>query len=103
MVVSSYHFLLGPLLAAGALGVILLLCRWTFAPPRRTAVRATPRRQDFGLLVPVTTVAAAEEAQALTALLRQAGIRATTSVDAHGVDLLVFREDALQARELVRR
>ena len=31
MPVSSYHFLIGPLIAVAALGVIELLCRWVFS------------------------------------------------------------------------
>lgn len=104
MTVSSYHHLVAPLLAAGALGVILLLCRWTFSTSHRDrrAVRHLPgRSEDYGLLVPVATVRTSADAEMLRAVLREAGIRCTVAPAADGADVLVFRADALRARELV--
>lgn len=104
MIVSSYHFLVGPLVAFGALGVILLLCRWVFSAPRPTATAATPAatpRGDYGLLVPVASVRTADDAEMLRGLLRGAGIRCTVAAGADGADVLVFRADASRARELV--
>lgn len=104
VIVSSYHYLVGPLVAVGALGVIILMCRWVFAPPKQRA--ATPpaptRGGDFGLLVPVASVRTADDVEMLGALLREAGIRCTVAADAEGADVLVFRADALRARDLVR-
>lgn len=104
MIVSSYQYLVGPLVAFGALGVILLLCRWVFAPPKRAAAprAVTPKRgDDYGLLIPIATVRTAADAEMLRTLLREAGIRCTVAADADGVELLVFRADAARARELV--
>ena len=104
MIVSSYHFLVAPLVAFGALGVILLLCRWVFSPPKRAAAprRAAPRRgDDYGLLVPIATVRTAADAEMLGTVLRDAGFRCTVANDADGADVLVFRADAARARELV--
>lgn len=106
---TSYSFLVAPLVSLGGLAVILLLCRWVFSPPphaRRTAGRTSPaapasRSGDYGLLVPVATVRTSDDAQMLRAVLADAGIRCTLAADADGVDVLVFRQDALQARELV--
>ena len=101
MIVSSHHYLVGPLIAFGALGVILLLCRWVFSPPK-PGMRVPPGRgEDYGLLVPVTSVRTAADAEMLQAVLREAGIRCTVAVDGEGADLLVFRADAARARELV--
>jgi hypothetical protein len=101
---TSYSFLVNPLMAAGALAVILLLCRWVFSTSHREA-RPGPaplrRGGDYGLLVPVVTARTRADAEALRELLREAGIRATVAADADGADLLVFRADALRARELV--
>ena len=106
MIVSSYHFLLGPLVAAGALGVIMLICRWVFSTDHRddrTARRLEKARArgDYGLLVPITRVRTVEDAEMLRSLLRDAGIRATVAEQREGTDLLVFRGDALRARDLV--
>ncbi|TAL19980.1 MAG: hypothetical protein EPN99_09790 [Frankiales bacterium] len=104
MIVSSYHYLVGPLVAVVALGVIILMCRWVFAPPRRQqAPDAAPvRGGDYGLLVSIASVRTAADAEMLRSLLRDAGIRCTVAADAEGADLLVFRTDALRARDLVR-
>ena len=106
MIVSSYHFLFGPLVAALALGVIILLCRWVFSTDHRddrTARRLEKARArgDYGLLVPVTRVRTVEDAEMLRALLRDAGIRCTVAEQDEGTDVLVFRGDALRARDLV--
>ena len=109
MTASSYSFLVGPLMAFGALGVILLLCRWVFAPPPSSARRApaaSSRGSDYGLLVPVTTVRTADDAEMLRSVLREAGIRCTitrtgTAADPDAADVLVFGADAPRARELV--
>ncbi len=94
--------------ALGAMVVVVLLCRWVFSTShrdRRTAVRlATARAKgDFGLLVPVATVRADEDAQVLREVLRTAGIRGTVAEgDVPGERVvLVFRADADRARSLV--
>lgn len=105
MIVSSYHYLVGPLVTLVALGVILLMCRWVFSTSdrdQRTARRlaaAAARREagDYGLLVPVATARTADDAQMLSDLLRDAGIRCTV---ADG-EVMVFPTDAARARDLV--
>ncbi len=108
MIVSSYHYLVGPLVTLAALGVIVLLCRWVFSTSdrdartaRRTASALAARGGDYGLLVPVATVRTAEDAEMLRTLLRGAGIRCTVAADGDGAEVLVFRADALRARDLV--
>lgn len=88
--------------------MILLLCRWTFSTssrgkrtPARTAALVASRGGDYGLLVPVATVRTHDDAEMLRSVLAAAGIRCTLATDPDGVDVLVFRQDALQARELV--
>jgi hypothetical protein len=106
--VSSYHYLVAPLVACGALLVIILLCRWVFSTKdrdaraaRRTALAVSSRGGDYGLLVPVATVRTPADAEMLRSLLREAGIRCTIAADADGAEVLVFRADAGRARELV--
>ena len=107
-VVSSYHFLIGPLVACAALLVIILMCRWVFSTKdrdRRAARRAQSapptRSADYGLLVPIASVRTREDAEMLRGVLVGAGIRCTVAADATGADVLVFRADALRARDLV--
>ena len=106
MIVSSYHFLLGPLVALAALGLIVLICRWVFSTSHRDdrlARRLEKARTagDYGLLVPVATVRTREDAELLRGVLRDAGIRGTVADAADGLVVLVFRADALRARDLV--
>ncbi len=96
-VVSSVHFLLGPVVALAALGIIALLCRWVFTTDNR-GVAPSDATRDYGLLVPLTTVRTAEDAEMLQAVLREAGIRSNLT---EGLELLVFTNDLARARNLV--
>lgn len=105
---NSYSFLFGPVVVCLALGVIVLLCRWVFSTKHRddrTARRlaALQSRGDYGLLVPVATARTADDASMLRTVLADAGIRCTTGTAADGTstEVLVFRADALRARDLV--
>jgi hypothetical protein len=107
---NSFSFLMGPLVAAGALGVIILICRWVFSTTHRddrTARRLAKARArgDYGLLVPITRTRTLDDAEMLRSVLRDAGIRCTVAAAGDlpddGTDVLVFRADALRARELV--
>jgi hypothetical protein len=109
VIVSSYHFLLAPAVAAGALGVIILICRWVFSTTHRddrTARRLEKARArgDYGLLVPIAQVRTQDDAEMLRSVLQDASIRCTVGEGAgDGTDLavLVFRADAQRARDLV--
>ena len=101
---TSYSFLVGPVVACGALLVIILMCRWVFSTSdrdaraaRRASLAVASRGGDYGLLVPVATVRTPDDAEMLRAVLRDAGIRCTVS----GTDVLVFRADATRAKDLV--
>ena len=113
MIDSSYSFLVGPLVAAAALGVIILICRWVFSTTHRddrTARRLEKARArgDYGLLVPVAQVRTPDDAAMLRVVLQDAGIRCTigeaggaAGADPSGLAVLVFRADADRARDLV--
>jgi hypothetical protein len=108
---TSYSFLVGPLVAAVALGVIILICRWVFSTTHRddrTARRLQKlqARGDYGLLVPVAQVRTPDDAEMLRAVLQDAGIRCTVGEAgrtgaAPDLAVLVFRADADRARDLV--
>lgn len=106
VLVSSYHFVLAPLVAVAALGVILLMCRWVFSVDHRED--RTVRRMDklaatgdYGLLVAVARVRTAEDAQMLRSVLTGAGMRASVTDEGLEYAVLVFRQDAARARSLV--
>lgn len=105
----GYHYLLGPVVAMGAVGVLILLSRWAFGtgsrPPVRVRQTGSP---DYGLLLPVATVRSREDADMLRQLLADAGIRGTVVAvpaeadRAHGgFQLLVFPSSAPEARKLL--
>ena len=107
-IAHSYSFLVGPLVAAAALGLLVLICRWVFSTShrdQRTAARLHKERSrgDYGLLVPIAAVRTRDDAEMLRSVLRAGGIRCTLAngerPGEHAV--LVFRDDALRARDLV--
>ena len=86
--------------------MIILICRWVFSTDHRDdrAARRLEKarsRGDYGLLVPITRVRTVDDAQMLRTVLRDAGIRCTVAEHDEGLDVLVFRADALRARDLV--
>jgi hypothetical protein len=101
VLVSSYHYLEGPLIAVAALGLIILICRWVFSTDR-PAPTPPVSRGDYGLLEPVAVVRTVDDATMLRSVLRDAGIRGTVADAAGGFAVLVFRDDATRARQLVR-
>ena len=106
MIVSSYHYLIGPGIAVAALVIVCLLCRWTFSTTHRderTAQRLAKLASagDYGLLVSIAEVTEQEDADLLVEVLGGAGIRATVAPSAQGLSVLVFRAEAAQARNLV--
>ena len=106
MLVSSYHFLLGPLIAVAALGVIVLMCRWVFSVDHRedrTARRLDKLASagDYGLLVAVARVRTCEDAEMLKGVLASAGVRARVTDEGIEYAVLVFSQDAPRARSLV--
>jgi hypothetical protein len=101
VLVSSYHYLEGPAIAALALGIIVLICRWVFSTDRPTPPPPS-EPGDYGLLEPVTVVRTLDDAQMLRSLLQDAGIRGTVATTTEGFAVLVFSGDARRARELVR-
>lgn len=109
MLSSSYSYVVGPLVAFLALGVVLLLCRWTFSTRARDerTWRAQERARlsgDWGLLTPVALVDSRLDADLLRTRLREGGLRATVSPDGVGRSaVLVFSQDVERARELLAR
>lgn len=109
MVVSSYHFLVGPVVALATVGLLALVLRWAFSTDHRDERRDREARRrariaggDYGLLVPIRTVAAAGDAESLQALLVARGIRATVGAAPQGGwVVLVFRSERHAAERLL--
>lgn len=107
--VGSASYVLGPLVALVAVGLIMLLCRWAFSGGQsvvRRPVRHGSGTRDYGLLESVATVRTAQDAALLRDVLASHGIRATvsaasTETDPGRLHVLVFHTDATPARALV--
>jgi hypothetical protein len=91
------------LIAFAAVALLGLILRVFFGRGRDTAAIAwpSPDSDDFGLLAPAAVVDSREEANALRALLADAGIKATTTTTPTGRhQVLVFPNDLPKARRL---
>lgn len=97
---DAFSFVFGPLMAFGALGVLVLLLRWAFR--RGGSVVAAPARSgepaDYGLLVAVAAPVDAAEGERLRKALEGLGIRTTLAVTTAGLRVFVFPADAERAR-----
>lgn len=102
-VVLPSHYWTGPLAALFALAVVILICRWAFAPPKRRP-QLPARPDDYGLLVPVAHARSVDDADLITAALSAGGVRSTVAPgEGAGWRVLVFSADAQRAEQLVRR
>jgi hypothetical protein len=89
----------GPVVAVVVVLLLAVFMRWAFGSS--TTRRPPPPPDDDGLLTKIATLSARESAQALRAVLSDAGIRSTARIrTAHQVEVLVFPEDADRARAL---
>jgi hypothetical protein len=96
---GSLHYAMGPAIAFVVVGLLALFMRWAFGSDTERRPPAPP--PDDGLLTRIATLSARESAQALRAVLSDAGIRSTARErTAHRVEVLVFPEDADRARAL---
>jgi hypothetical protein len=100
---GSYHFAVGPLIALAVVGLLALALRWTFGAahpgPARPAAAGTDG--EYGLLAEIAVVPSLAEANALRAVLSDAGIRSTAAIADRGrARVLVFHADADLARVL---
>lgn len=102
---TSASFLVGPLMAFGVVGILVLLLRWTFRRGSSVVARqAQPGTEDdYGLMVPVASPPTYVEGEILRRTLEDARIRAQLAQTLDGPRLMVWPEDADRARELVAR
>ena len=101
---GSLDFATGPLLAFGAVGVLVLLLRWAFGH-NRSLVERRSRVGDpgqYGLLVRVAAPATFVEAEMIRRRLEDAGLRATLAPTTEGPAVMVFPEDAKAARVVLK-
>lgn len=101
---TSWHYLVGPLIAVVAIAVLALVLKWSsFTTPAPAATRA-PAGTGFGLLVPVATSPDRVDLDRLREAMVLRGLRSTVGVDGAGVPaLLVFPADYPAARRILEQ
>ena len=94
-------FAAGPVIAVVVVLLLALFTRWAFGSGYGTGRQRPAPPDDDGLLTRIATLSARESAQALRAVLSDAGIRSTVRTRTPSrVEVLVFPEDADRARAL---
>lgn len=87
-----------------ALALLALVMKWTFRPARPRSGRPPDAAEspDLGMLDVIVSDISRDEAMRLRAKLGEAGIRTSMSRRRNGeMDVLVFRDDADAAREVL--
>jgi hypothetical protein len=106
---GSLSFLFGPVMALVVVGALGLVLRWAFGPtPGQRRPAATEQqlsqqaRDDFGLLVPVSSPPTMIEAELIRRRLLDHGLRATATLTSAGPRVLVFPADEQIALAVLR-
>jgi hypothetical protein len=102
---TSASFLVGPLIAFGVVGILVLLLRWAFRSGV-SVVAKKPRAgadDQYGLLVPVASPGTYVEGEMIRRTLEDARIRATLTQTLAGPRVMVFPDDEARAREVLDR
>jgi hypothetical protein len=98
---AGLPYMVGPLVVVVVIGTLALVLRWTYGSSRAAPPPPVADDADYGLLREVTTVENLGEANALRAVLSDAGIRSTSARAGHGrIRVLVFAADLDRARQL---
>lgn len=100
---TSASFLVGPLIAFGVVGVLVLVLRWAFARGGSLVERKARAgaEDDYGLLVAVASPGTYVEGEILRRTLEDASIRATLTQTLDGPRVMVFPDDERRARTIL--
>jgi hypothetical protein len=100
---SSFSYAFTPLVAFGAVGVLVVVLRWAYRrggslvpPPPRPG-----RPDEYGLLVSIAAPQTATQAEEAMERLEQGGVRVTLAGTSSGPRLMVFADDESRARALL--
>ena len=102
---GSFSYAFGPLVAAGLIGLFVVILRWAFSRGSSVVAPApTPGSVDqYGLLVPVASPGSYIEGEVLRRTLEDAGVKATLTQTLDGPRVMVWPKDEERARELLAR
>jgi hypothetical protein len=102
MGLGNYSFLLGPVLALGLVGLLVLVLRWSTKPGSLIANPAKQGTPDsYGTFVVVSSPPDEATAQRQRRQLAAAGIRSTVAVTVEGPRVFVFPDQATAARRVL--
>lgn len=100
---GSFSYAFGPLVAAGLIGVFVVILRWAFR--RGSSVVAAPPRpgtdSEYGLLVPVASPTTYVEGEILRRRLEDGGVRANLATTLDGPRVLVWPDDVARAQQVL--
>ena len=99
----TFSFVTWPLIAIGAVAVLMLILRWAYSPGHSLVERRphTGAPDEYGMLTTVASPATFIEGERLRLRLEASGIRATLVPTTQGPRLMVFPDDAKIARALL--
>ena len=99
----TFSFVAWPLIAVGAVAVLMLILRWAYSPGHSLVERRphTGAPDEYGMLTTVASPATFIEGERLRLRLEASGIRATLVPTTQGPRLMVFPDDAKIARALL--
>jgi hypothetical protein len=101
---GSYSYVYGPLVAVGALSLLVLVLRWS-AKPGGSLIERRVRPSDpddYGMLVAVSMPRTYADGEMQRLTLEDQGVRATLATTVDGPRLMVFPDDEERARAILR-
>jgi len=100
---GSYSFLVGPAIAALAIGGLLLVSRWMTGQRasliEREAQSGPP--EEYGLMIPVASPRNGAAADQVRARLGEAGVASRAVSTTEGLRVMVWAEDVVRARAVL--
>ncbi len=100
---GSYSFLVGPVIAAIAIGGLMLVSRW-MTGQKDSLIEREPQTgppEEYGLMIPVASPRNAAGADQVRARLGEAGVPSRAVPTTEGLRIMVWAEDVARARAVL--
>jgi hypothetical protein len=100
---GSYSFLVGPVIAALAIGGLMLISRW-MSGQRDSLIEREPHAgppEEYGLMIPVASPRNGAAADQVRARLGEAGLESRAVQTTEGLRVMVWAEDVARARAVL--